>query len=63
MDALFFSTSLLGPPSSSRVLQAHGGAAMLFHLAALWALFVFFYRDDLAVARRAEALVPEEPGI
>jgi hypothetical protein len=58
---------LLGPPISSRIFQSHGGAAMLFHLAALWALFVvfsvFFYRDDPAVGRRAEALVPEQPGI
>ncbi|MGC4087333.1 MAG: MFS transporter [Polyangiaceae bacterium] len=41
---------LLGPPLSSRIFAAAGGAAMLYHLAALWAAFVAFsivyYRDD-----------------
>lgn len=50
---------LLGPPISSRIFEARGGADMLFHLAALWAAFVVFsivfYRDDPAVARRALA--------
>ena len=62
-NAFYAAGMLLGPPISSRVFQAHGGAAMLFHLAALWGLFVvfsvFFYRDDPAVGRRAEALVPD----
>jgi MFS family permease len=66
-NAFYAAGMLLGPPISSRIFQSHGGAAMLFHLAALWALFVvfsvFFYRDDPAVGRRAEALVPEQPGI
>ncbi len=58
-NAFYAAGMLLGPPISSRIFQAHGGAAMLFHLAALWAAFVlfslFFYRDDPAVSRRASA--------
>ncbi|HEX6276471.1 MAG TPA: MFS transporter [Polyangiaceae bacterium] len=57
-NAFYAAGMLFGPPISSRIFQAHGGAAMLFHLAALWALFVVFstvfYRDDPAVKRRAE---------
>jgi MFS family permease len=57
-NAFYAAGMLLGPPISSRIFQSHGGAAMLFHLAALWALFVVFstvfYRDDPAVKRRAE---------
>jgi MFS family permease len=56
-NAFYAAGMLLGPPISSRIFQAHGGAAMLFHLAALWAAFVVFstvfYRDDPAVRRRA----------
>jgi MFS family permease len=33
---------LLGPPISGLVLQRFGGAAMLYHLAALWMAFVIF---------------------
>jgi MFS family permease len=58
-NAFYAAGMLLGPPISSRIFQAYGGAAMLFHLAALWAAFVafsvVFYRDDPAVARRAAA--------
>lgn len=43
---------LLGPPISSILFDEYGGAAMLYHLAALWAGFVLFslvfYRDDPA---------------
>jgi len=50
---------LLGPLVSSVIFEAKGGAAMLFHLAALWIAFVLFsivfYRDDPAVLRRREA--------
>jgi MFS family permease len=50
---------LLGPLVSSVLFETRGGAAMLFHLAALWVLFVVFsivfYRDDPAVLRRGEA--------
>jgi MFS family permease len=58
-NAFYAAGMLLGPPISSRIFPAYGGAAMLFHLAALWAVFVLFsllfYRDDPAVARRAGA--------
>jgi MFS family permease len=58
-NAFYAAGMLLGPPISSRIFQAEGGAAMLFHLAALWALFVVFslvfYRDDPAVQRRRAA--------
>jgi len=50
---------LLGPLVSSVLFEEKGGAAMLFHLAALWIAFVVFsivfYRDDPAVLRRGEA--------
>ena len=43
---------LLGPPASALIFQNLGGAAMLYHLAGLWAAFVAFtvafYRDDPA---------------
>jgi MFS family permease len=46
---------LLGPLISSVIFAEHGGAAMLFHLAALWVGFVVFsivfYKDDPAVLR------------
>jgi MFS family permease len=49
---------LLGPPISSRVYGARGGVTMLWHLAALWVVFVLFtivfYRDDPA-SHRARA--------
>ncbi len=52
---------LLGPPISSIIFQNLGGAAMLYHLAALWAAFVVFsiafYRDD-PVARRIMLVKP-----
>jgi MFS family permease len=55
-NAFYAAGMLLGPSISSRVFQAYGGAAMLFHLAALWLVFVVFsivfYRDDPAVRRR-----------
>jgi MFS family permease len=50
---------LLGPLVSSQIFEARGGAAMLFHLAALWIGFVLFsivfYKDDPAVQRRSGA--------
>jgi MFS family permease len=59
-NAFYAAGMLLGPPISSRVFGAYGGAAMLFHLAALWVAFVLFsvvfYRDDPAVRRRAGAV-------
>jgi MFS family permease len=58
-NAFYAAGMLLGPPISSRIFGAFGGAAMLFHLAALWVGFVafsiVFYRDDPAVERRRQA--------
>jgi MFS family permease len=54
-NAFYAAGMLLGPPISSRIFASRGGAAMLFHLAALWAGFVvftiLFYRDDPAAIR------------
>ncbi len=51
---------LVGPPISSFVYERAHGAAMLFHLAALWAVFVVFTwvfaSDDPARARHAARL-------
>jgi hypothetical protein len=33
---------LVGPPASSAIFRSLGGAAMLYHLAALWMAFVVF---------------------
>jgi MFS family permease len=47
---------LLGPPVSSQLFARYGGAAMLFHLAALWAAFILFsvvFAADDPAARRA----------
>jgi predicted MFS family arabinose efflux permease len=56
---------LLGPPVSSLVYGSLGGAAMLLHLAALWAGFVLFCTvfaadDPRARAGRSASLVPAE---
>ena len=54
---------LLGPAVSSRIFDERGGAAMLYHLAAMWALFVtftiVFFRDDPAARR----IPPAEPAL
>jgi MFS family permease len=54
---------LLGPAVSSRIFDERGGAAMLYHLAALWAVFVMFtivfFRDDPA----ARPVPPAEPAL
>ncbi len=59
-NAFYAAGMLLGPPISSRLFEAGGGAAMLYHLAAVWAVFVVFtmvfYRDDPAVRRSAQSL-------
>ena len=51
---------VLGPPISSQIYHRHGGGPMLYHLAALWAVFVVFAqvfrRDDPRVAREAAAV-------
>jgi MFS family permease len=54
-NAFYAAGMLLGPPISSQIYRSSGGGAMLFHLAALWALFVVFAqiyrRDDPALGR------------
>ncbi len=56
-NAFYAAGMLLGPPLSSRIFADLGGAAMLYHLGALWAAFVvftiIFARDDPA-ARRSD---------
>jgi MFS family permease len=56
---------LLGPPISGLILERAGGAAMLYHLAALWLVFVVFAAvfasDDPAHRRRRGR--PEAPSI
>ena len=65
-NAFYAMGILLGPLVSSVLFEARGGAAMLFHLAALWIAFVVFsivfYRDDPAVLRRGEARA-ERPAV
>lgn len=55
-NAFYAAGMLLGPPVSSRLFDRWGGAAMLWHLAALWATFVaftvVFAGDDPAARRR-----------
>jgi predicted MFS family arabinose efflux permease len=41
-NTFYASGMLLGPPTSSLIFRAHGGAAMLYQLAGLWAAFVIF---------------------
>jgi MFS family permease len=60
---------LLGPPISSVIFRHFGGAAMLYHLAALWLAFVvfatLFAADDPAHAARGlhpAAAPPRVPG-
>ncbi len=49
-NAFYAAGMVLGPPISSQLFHRYGGAAMLYHLAALWAAFVVFAqvfrRDD-----------------
>jgi MFS family permease len=41
-NAAYAAGMLIGPPISSLLLTSYGGAAMLFHLAGLWGVFVAF---------------------
>jgi hypothetical protein len=54
---------LLGPALSGRLFTRWGGAVMLDHLAALWAIFVVFCvvfrRDDPAASRAKPAVAGE----
>jgi len=51
-NAFYGAGMLLGPPISGFLFAHHGGAAMLYHLAAIWSGFVLctilWYRDDPA---------------
>jgi MFS family permease len=67
-NAFYAAGMLIGPPISSRIFAATGGATMLYHLAALWAAFVAFtiaFRRDDPVAlrnlRAAEAITSSAP--
>lgn len=55
-NAFYAAGMLLGPPISSHVFVAHGGATMLYQLAALWVGFIAFSliysHDDPASLRR-----------
>jgi hypothetical protein len=53
---VFYAMSMLmGPPISSAIIKMYSAKTMLFHLAALWTLFVvftiIFYADDPAAAK------------
>lgn len=58
-NAFYAAGMLLGPPISSQIYHAQGGGLMLYHLAAVWALFILFgqvfRRDDPAASRAAGA--------
>jgi MFS family permease len=64
----FYATGILaGPPITSTVYAHWGGAAMLFHLGALWAAFIAFSlvyaADDPASGRRSTScLTPQTTG-
>jgi len=59
-NAFYGAGMLLGPPISGLLFVRYGGAAMLYHLAALWIGFVafssVFYRDDPAARPALESL-------
>lgn len=59
-NASYAAGMLVGPPISSLLFTRYGGAAMLFHLAALWAGFVaftiLFAADDPRHATSSRAL-------
>jgi MFS family permease len=64
-NAFYASGMLLGPVASSELFEsAGGGAAMLYHLAGLWAAFVaftiVFFRDDPAALRTSAEPVPAQ---
>jgi MFS family permease len=62
-NAFYGAGMLLGPPISGFLYVREGGAAMLYHLAALWFGFVLctilWYRDDPAARRRAAVTAVE----
>jgi MFS family permease len=62
-NAFYGAGMLLGPPISGFLFAREGGAAMLYHLAALWVGFVLctilWYRDDPAARRRTAVTAVE----
>lgn len=56
-NAFYAAGMLLGPPISSQIFHQRGGGPMLYHLAAIWVVFVVFAQifraDDPAVGRLA----------
>lgn len=64
-NAFYAAGMLLGPPISSALFDRHGGGAMLYHLAGLWAAFVVFTlvfaKDDPAT--RGELAGPEQAAV
>jgi MFS family permease len=51
---------LVGPPVSSWLFTRHGGGAMLYHLAGLWAVFVTFTILFAADDPRHRSRAPQE---
>jgi MFS family permease len=64
-NAFYAAGMLLGPKVSSILFADYGGAAMLYHLTALWAGFILFTvvyaQDDPAASGRR--IVPEAPPV
>jgi MFS family permease len=59
-NAFYAAGMLAGPPISSTLFQKFGGRTMLFHLSALWSVFiilslVFMFDDPAARKKRGEA--------
>lgn len=53
-NTFYASGMLVGPPITSAIFARHGGPAMLYHLAALWVVFVVFtliYASDDPASR------------
>jgi len=65
-NAAYAAGMLMGPPVSGQLFTRWGGAAMLFHLAALWAAFVVFTvvfaTDDPRAKERGRARRTEAAG-
>jgi MFS family permease len=64
-NAFYAAGMLLGPKVSSILFAAYGGAAMLYHLTALWVAFILFtvvyaHDDPAALGRR---VAPEAPPV
>ncbi len=58
-NACYAAGMLLGPPISSVIFERYKGAAMLYHLAAMWAVFVVFtivFASDDPARKKSSAL-------